>query len=96
AWRPIHSSARRDTAGVHHWERATAEYPDYPFARFNKRVEVVRYTDEEYRTYLADYGTALTAVEALSAAGQRRNLTRPMDGKGKDGGGSVEGQRTAG
>lgn len=33
---------------LRHWVRASAELPDYPFTRFAKRVEVVKYTDEEY------------------------------------------------
>lgn len=25
----------------------------YPFAKFNKRIEVIKYSDEEYKKYLA-------------------------------------------
>lgn len=47
-WRPFHNSAREDGAQFHHWVRALAEFPDYPFARYNKQVMVPTYTDEEY------------------------------------------------
>jgi hypothetical protein len=51
-WRVISSSARKDGLQLAHWVRADAEFTDYPFARFNKRVEVVRYTDAEYAELL--------------------------------------------
>lgn len=47
------NSARRDGVQLQHWVRDDVEYTDYPFARFNRKVEIVRYTDEEYRQYLA-------------------------------------------
>ncbi|CAE7801967.1 SWC4, partial [Symbiodinium sp. KB8] len=48
ALKPFTSSARRDQLTLKHWERAHAEFVDYPFAKFNRRVDIVRYTDEEY------------------------------------------------
>jgi hypothetical protein len=36
-----------------HWVRAAAEFPDYPFARFNKRIDIVKYSDDDYRKLLA-------------------------------------------
>ena len=50
AWalKPFTSSARRDNPGLKHWVRAHAEFTDYPFAKFNRKVDIVRYTDEEY------------------------------------------------
>jgi len=51
-WRVFSSSARKDGLALSHWVRADAEFTDYPFARFNKRVEVVRYTDAEYAELL--------------------------------------------
>ncbi|KAA0170351.1 hypothetical protein FNF28_01578 [Cafeteria roenbergensis] len=54
AWRPFTSSARsKDSLQLSHWVRASAEFPDYPFARFNKKIDLIRYTDEDYRKYLA-------------------------------------------
>ena len=48
AHRPFTNSSRRDLLELRHWVRASAEQPDYPFTRFNRRIEVVKYTDEEY------------------------------------------------
>lgn len=33
---------------MHHWTKAKETDETYPFAKFNRKVEVVRYTDEEY------------------------------------------------
>ncbi len=51
AWKPFASSARRDNTEFSHWVRAHAEFPDYPFAKFNRRADVVRYSDEEYNKF---------------------------------------------
>lgn len=47
-WKAFTSSARKDNAALSHWVRADAEFTDYPFARFNKRADIIRYTDAEY------------------------------------------------
>ena len=51
-WKPFTSSARRDGARFSHWVRADSEMLDYPFSRFNKKMEVIQYSDEEYRDLL--------------------------------------------
>ena len=38
------SSARNDGATFSHWVRRSVEYPDYPFARFNVKINVITYT----------------------------------------------------
>ena len=38
------SSARSDGATFSHWVRRNVEYPDYPFARFNVKINVITYT----------------------------------------------------
>jgi len=48
AWAAFTSSARKDGLQLRHWVRADAEFTDYPFARFNKRSDVIKYTDYEY------------------------------------------------
>ncbi len=52
AWKQFSSTGRRDGHQLSHWVRADAEFSDYPFARFNKRLDIVRYTDAEYDAYL--------------------------------------------
>ena len=38
------NSARSDGVQFRHWVRRNVEYPDYPFARFNVKINVITYT----------------------------------------------------
>lgn len=51
---PFSNPARTDGAIFCHWRRVADEGKEYPFARFNKKVDVPSYSDEEYQMYLED------------------------------------------
>ena len=51
-WTSFKSSARKDGLALNHWQRASMEYTDYPYSRFNVRLDKVDYTDDEYDRYL--------------------------------------------
>ncbi|XP_039069230.1 SWR1-complex protein 4-like isoform X1 [Hibiscus syriacus] len=56
-WLPFTSSARKDNLELYHWVRVVNGVPptgDYSFAKYNKSVDVIRYTDEEYEKHLTD------------------------------------------
>ncbi|XP_010679469.1 SWR1-complex protein 4 isoform X2 [Beta vulgaris subsp. vulgaris] len=56
-WLSFTNSARKDNLELYHWVRVVNGVPptgDYPFAKYNKSVEVIKYTDEEYEKYLTD------------------------------------------
>ncbi|KAK2167712.1 hypothetical protein LSH36_25g09076 [Paralvinella palmiformis] len=53
-WMPFTNPARKDGAIFYHWRRAADEDKDYPFARFNKTVDVPVYSDLEYQQHLHD------------------------------------------
>lgn len=56
-WLPFTSTARRDNLQLHHWVKIVDGVPpggDYYFARYNKTIDIVRYTDEEYEKYISD------------------------------------------
>ncbi|KAK3034654.1 hypothetical protein RJ639_033609 [Escallonia herrerae] len=56
-WLPFTSSARNDNLQLYHWVRVVNGVPptgDYSFAKYNKSVDVIKYTDEEYEKYLTD------------------------------------------
>ncbi|XVF80714.1 hypothetical protein PTKIN_Ptkin15bG0097300 [Pterospermum kingtungense] len=56
-WLPFTSSARNDNLQLYHWVRVVNGVPptdDYSFAKYNKSVDVIRYTDQEYEKYLTD------------------------------------------
>ena len=54
-WRYFQNSARNDNIRLSHWVKV-ADDPsrDYPFAKFDKKINLVEYTDEEYDKYLQD------------------------------------------
>ncbi|KAJ4969381.1 hypothetical protein NE237_016082 [Protea cynaroides] len=56
-WLPFRSSARTDNLQLYHWVRIVNAVPptgDYSFAKYNKSVDIVKYTEEEYEKYLTD------------------------------------------
>jgi len=61
-WASFKNSAREnDDLLLQHWVRGDMEYPDYPFAKFNKKIDAwARYTEEEYAKHLS--GMHATAV----------------------------------
>lgn len=44
--------ARRDGLVLHHWRRVADEGKEYPFAKFNKRLEMPVFNDMEYQAHL--------------------------------------------
>nr|VDC69347.1 unnamed protein product [Brassica rapa] len=56
-WLPVKSSARKDDLQLYHWVRVVNDIPpsgDYSFAKYNKSVDVLKYTDDEYENHLTD------------------------------------------
>ncbi|XP_073054124.1 SWR1-complex protein 4-like [Primulina eburnea] len=56
-WLPFTNSARKDDLQLYHWVRVVNGVPptgDYSFSKFNKSVDVIKYTDEEYEKCLTD------------------------------------------
>ncbi|CAO2826671.1 unnamed protein product [Amaranthus hypochondriacus] len=56
-WLSFTNSARKDNLELYHWVRVVNGVPptgDYPFAKYNKSVDIIKYTDEEYEKYLTD------------------------------------------
>eukprot|EP00096_Caligus_rogercresseyi_P001389 TRINITY_DN1219_c0_g1_i1.p1 TRINITY_DN1219_c0_g1~~TRINITY_DN1219_c0_g1_i1.p1 ORF type:complete len:513 (-),score=232.03 TRINITY_DN1219_c0_g1_i1:583-2121(-) len=52
-WMKFVNPARNDGLVLKHWRRAADEGKDYPFARFNKKLEIPMYTDLEYQNHLS-------------------------------------------
>ncbi|GFP93587.1 DNA methyltransferase 1-associated protein 1 [Phtheirospermum japonicum] len=56
-WLSFTNSARKDDLQLYHWVRVVNGNPptgDYSFAKYNKSVDVIKYTDEEYEKYLTN------------------------------------------
>uniref|UniRef100_A0A8C5QXX9 DNA methyltransferase 1-associated protein 1 n=1 Tax=Leptobrachium leishanense TaxID=445787 RepID=A0A8C5QXX9_9ANUR len=64
-WMPFTNPARKDGAIFYHWRRASEEGKDYPFARFNKAVQVPMYSEQEYQMYLHDDGWTKAETDHL-------------------------------
>uniref|UniRef100_A0A8C9S3W6 DNA methyltransferase 1-associated protein 1 n=1 Tax=Scleropages formosus TaxID=113540 RepID=A0A8C9S3W6_SCLFO len=64
-WMPFTNPARKDGAIFHHWRRMAEEGKDYPFARFNKTVQVPVYSEQEYLMYLHDDGWTKAETDHL-------------------------------
>ena len=47
-WHGFNNPARGDELTLHHWMKEQEKEEVYHFARFNRKVEVVHYTPEEY------------------------------------------------
>jgi DNA methyltransferase 1-associated protein 1 len=54
SWKPFRNSARKDNAVFYHWIRSDDKSEDYRFARFNKKLNLPSYTDEEYEKHFQD------------------------------------------
>jgi len=70
-WMPFSNPARKDNLVLHHWRRNQDEGKDYPFARFNKCVEVPTYTELEYQHHLATPGWTRQETDHLMDLAQR-------------------------
>ena len=64
-WLAFTNPARRDGLVLHHWRRQADEGKDYPFAKFNKSIEVPTYTEAEYQHHLLSAGWSRSAQGSL-------------------------------
>ncbi|KAJ2834687.1 swr complex subunit [Coemansia furcata] len=64
-WRGFKSSARGDDDDLvlYHWAKASEQYSDYYYARYNARAEPCQYTDEEYNKCIEPLDKDWTRVE---------------------------------
>ena len=51
-WKPFANAARSDALQLSHWQKNNDKSTAYSFARFNKVVKVLSYTDAEYQMYI--------------------------------------------
>jgi len=58
---PFSNSGRSDQLQLSHWVPIDNQLPDYFFARFNKPVDMIMYTDEEYKEVVTPLDRQLKA-----------------------------------
>ncbi|KAI8339991.1 hypothetical protein BC941DRAFT_238473 [Chlamydoabsidia padenii] len=52
--KPFLHPARTDTLVLHHWVKQSDQDDDYHFAKFNRVIDIIDYTDEDYEAHLTD------------------------------------------
>ena len=77
-WTSFKNSARKDGLELDHWQRASMEYTDYPYARFNVRLEKVEYSDDEYDRYLQDPNWTKSDTDHLMRLCHKLDLRWPV------------------
>lgn len=73
-WVAFTNPARKDGLVLQHWRRQADEGKDYPFAKFNKSIEVPTYTEAEYQHHLVSAGWSREETDHLMDLAQRFDL----------------------
>ncbi|XP_018567565.1 DNA methyltransferase 1-associated protein 1 isoform X1 [Anoplophora glabripennis] len=73
-WMAFTNPARTDNATFHHWRRPSDEPKEYPFAKFNKKVDLPTYTDVEYQQHLVCEGWTKEETDHLMDLAHRFDL----------------------
>ena len=63
---------------LHHWQKKGVEFAEYPYARFNTKLERVTYTDDEYERLLADRHWTRSDTDYLINLCHRLDLRWPI------------------
>ena len=77
-WAPFTNQAREDGLVLHHWQKKGVEFAEYPYARFNTKLERVTYTDDEYERLLADRHWTRSDTDYLINLCHRLDLRWPV------------------
>ncbi|KAJ3007858.1 swr complex subunit, partial [Thoreauomyces humboldtii] len=77
-WRDFLNPARADSLKLQHWVKATDE-EEYYFAKFNKSLEMVEYSDEEYDTVIKNLKHAGTPSWTKAETDYLYDLIRRFD-----------------
>ncbi len=79
-WAPFKNSARSDEQVSHHWQKADVQYHDYPWARFNVKLDVLnpKYTDEEYANVLTSSTWTRSETDHLMYIAYKYDLRWPV------------------
>ncbi|CAH1101449.1 unnamed protein product [Psylliodes chrysocephalus] len=73
-WMSFTNPARSDNATFYHWRRPSDEPKEYPFAKFNKKVDIPKYTDTEYQQHLKCEGWSKEETDHLMELATRFDL----------------------
>lgn len=65
AWSNFHNPARTDGLKLSHWQRVEDVDKDYEYAQFNKKINLVEFSIEDYNQYIKDLDQFWTLEETL-------------------------------
>jgi len=77
-WMAFTNAARKDGLVLYHWRRAAGESKDYPFARFNKKLEIPSFSEAEYQNHLVVEGWSREETDHLLDLCSRMDLRFPI------------------
>lgn len=77
-WVPFSNSGRTDNKEFYHWQRADIQYTDYPYAKFNIKMEPIRYTDEEYALCLTNSKWSRSETDYLMHVTHKYDMRWPV------------------
>ncbi|CAM9396725.1 unnamed protein product, partial [Phaeothamnion confervicola] len=77
-WAPFSNSARTDGTQLEHWVKAGVEYTEYPYARYNVKLDKIEYSDAEYERLLQDPEWSREDTDQLMALCWRYDLRWPV------------------
>lgn len=72
-WKSFTSSARPDLE-LKHWQKKGVQWEDYPFAKFNKRLKLLAYSDAEYESLLESPEWSRQKTDELMAMVQQFDM----------------------
>ncbi|CAL4103368.1 unnamed protein product, partial [Meganyctiphanes norvegica] len=77
-WMAFVNPARKDGFKFYHWRRICDERKDYPFAKFNKESDIMKYSDSEYSEHLVAESWTRDETDALFELCRRFDLRWPV------------------
>ncbi|KAI9248159.1 hypothetical protein EDC94DRAFT_625306 [Helicostylum pulchrum] len=76
---PFLNPARTDGLVLQHWLKAEeAEDQEYPFAKFNKVIDIIEYTEDDYEKYLTDTDWSKEETDYLFELCRQYDLRFPV------------------
>ncbi|KAL7322300.1 swr complex subunit [Mucor circinelloides] len=77
-YQPFTNPARADDLVLNHWIKSSEANEDYAFAKFNKVIDIIEYTDEDYEKYLTDTDWSKEETDYLFSLCRQYDLRFPV------------------